>query len=565
MLEPALTEASDLAGAWYFPEDAQVDNQALMDALTLACRNQGVWLMENQEAVSFVTARQGKSQRVTAVQLASGKLFYADQFVLASGAWARQLMSVPVRPQKGQMLSVSAPPGAGDMDSMIRRVLYGAELYVAPKRLAGRMIVGSTVEDVGFDDRCTVRGIGGLLHRFEQLCPALSNWTLDRTWSGFRPITPDLLPILGPSLEYPNMFYALGHWRNGILLAPLVAEIIADDLLGSTSAIDQDLVRCCKFERFLDEDVSSSRPRPVQTMAPSIFGDTSAAQQKAPEIPSPFAATKATSASPWLRDERSSKRPEGASAQPEPQLGTDSANAQNGRTPDDSSIRVWRLADDGSMIPVKPGSGIPEPPDAMNPAPGGGAAVQWPWAVLDSLEEQRLRQVLEQTRAFPARDGAENGSTTQKSQRDGASANSTSSEVGVSGSSTGAEPSLNAYDDIRAPLQNGTTREASRTASASATATAERPQSPPLREEIDRMREGIAAALKEYEQNWDLDAFDQHMSEKSKAAVDEHLTTAAAKPQGPDAIRQSMFEAFAQIRAFMEKSTDCDDGTQATQ
>lgn len=568
MLEPALTEAADFVGAWYFPEDAQVDNQALMDALTLACRNRGVWFMENQEAVAITPTRQGRRQRVEAVRLASGTLLYADQFILASGAWARQLVSVPVRPQKGQMLSVSAPSGTAGMDSMIRRVLYGAELYVAPKRLAGRIVIGSTVEDVGFDDRCTVSGIGGLLHRLERLCPALSNWTLDRTWSGFRPLTPDLLPILGPSTEYSNMYYALGHWRNGILLAPLISEMVADDVLGSTPAIDPSLVRACRFERFMHDSAGGVQLKiSTSTRTPAPGNERLPSQSHSPEVAAPNASTDVVPKEIQVGDEPQQRSSAGSRDETESVAAPRLGDIQDGLRQDDSDIKMWKLADDGSFIPIEPGSGIPEPPDAAQSSLEGSAAVQWPWAVLDSLEEQRRREILEQTRTFRAQNSRENGATDTTPGRDHSPMKRPVSETSATAAEAGTGRSLNAYDDIRVPPQNGTMREASKTTSASATATAApsaAASAPSLDDQVNRMREGIAAALREYEKDWDLDAFDRQAPEQARAPSEEP-TLEKPKPQGADAVRQSMFDAFAQIRAFMEKPTNLDDDTGSPQ
>jgi len=571
-LEPGLTSDAQLAGAWLFPQDGQVDNVALMEALTLACGNLGVRLMEGNEASCLVAARHGKTQRIEAVRLASGNLLYGNAFILASGAWARQLVPVPVKPQKGQMLSISAPGAATAMDLLVRRVLYGADLYMAPKRLSGKIVIGSTVEDAGFDNRCTARGISGLLQRLEKLCPALADWTLDRTWSGFRPLTPDLLPILGPSMEYSNMYYALGHWRNGILLAPLVAQVVADQVLGTSPTLDTQLLRACRFERFTDGAEKARSTSPPHSPRSAAYPVDASIGGRAAESPAPMTASSPGSpdavAGVSLGTDKSAN-PNGSSA-PAPAAqavpGTLAADAAPSSPEDESEVLIWKIAEDGSLEPVAPGSGIPAPPDPMKAGKSSGAAVQWPWAVLDALDEERLKQVLEETRVprtspKPQNGTSEDASSSKRSTP--APAPSTSPDAYQNAKSAA---SLNAYDDISIAGKNGTTSEASRPA-ANATGTHPATASAATsREELfQRMREGIAAALREYEQDWKLDITDDEIGQETQVQMDTQAEAAAAQSQGEkaslpakegsqgaDAVRQSMFDAFAQIRNFME-------------
>ena len=261
LYEPGLTADTELAGAWYFPSDAQVDNRALMPALRAACQQHGVLLLDGQEVVSWCTERVPSGYRVRAVQLTSGVQVAGEVFVLASGAWARDVLAaVPVRPQKGQMVRLAPPPAAAASDPHLplRHVLFAEQVYAAPKRRAQRLYVGATVEEVGFDGRCTVGGVHDLLRPLLRLYPALQSWTLDRMWSGFRPLTPDRLPILGRHPRWNNLQLALGHWRNGILLAPLTASLMADDILGQAlTAVDPRAVHACRYERFTGAELPS--------------------------------------------------------------------------------------------------------------------------------------------------------------------------------------------------------------------------------------------------------------------------------------------------------------------
>lgn len=216
--QPGLGE--DVVGGWWYPEDAQVDNRALAQALRQAAQSLGV---EWREGV-HVEALQRQQGRVVSLRTCAGE-FQANQYILASGAWMSELLPLPVRPLKGQMLSVRMPQ-APQQPLPLQRVLFGPETYLVPRR-DGRLIVGATVEDVGWSMGNTPAGMGKLIGRAKRLYPALEDWKIEQMWWGFRPTTPDKLPILGVS-ECENLFVATGHHRNGILLAPVTAMVLAD-------------------------------------------------------------------------------------------------------------------------------------------------------------------------------------------------------------------------------------------------------------------------------------------------------------------------------------------------
>ncbi len=215
--QPGLGE--EVTGGWWYPEDAQVDNRALAKALLGAAQSLGVELKEGT-AVEGILQQQGQ---VAGVQT-NGGILRAEHYVLATGAWTNQLFPLPVRPTKGQMLSVRIPEAIAELP--LTRVLFGHDIYIVPRR-DRRIIIGATVEDVGFTPHNTPAGIQTLLQQAIRLYPPIQNYPIEKLWWGFRPATPDELPILGNS-SCQNLTFATGHYRNGILLAPITAALIAD-------------------------------------------------------------------------------------------------------------------------------------------------------------------------------------------------------------------------------------------------------------------------------------------------------------------------------------------------
>jgi glycine oxidase len=225
-LEPALAPAR---AALRFADDHQVDNRLLVRALEVACARAGV---------RFVTAGARRllsdGGRAAGVELDQGRLS-AGSVVVALGSWSGLIEGVPelaqpVRPLRGQLLELRlpAPPFA--------HVVFGAGGYLVP-RGDGRVLVGSTAEWVGFRKEVTAEGLATLLARAIRLCPALAEAPVASFWSGLRPTTADRLPLLGPG-PLPGLFFATGHHRNGILLAPITGELIAACVSGAPPALD---------------------------------------------------------------------------------------------------------------------------------------------------------------------------------------------------------------------------------------------------------------------------------------------------------------------------------------
>jgi thiazole synthase len=215
----------EVMGGWWFPEDAQVDSRALARTLWAVAGELGINLREGV-MVEAICQQQGQ---VTGVQTSAG-ILQAQHYILATGAWSNDLLPLPVFPKKGQMLSVRVPPG---VTQPLRRVLFGPQTYIVPRR-DGHIVVGATSEDVGFTPYNTPAGIQTLLANAIRLYPLLQDFPIQEVWWGFRPTTPDEMPILGTG-PCQNLTLATGHYRNGILLAPVTALLLADQILQQKS------------------------------------------------------------------------------------------------------------------------------------------------------------------------------------------------------------------------------------------------------------------------------------------------------------------------------------------
>lgn len=218
-LEPLLSPR--LPAAIYAPDDHQVDNRALAEALRRAAERAGVEIREGTpvEAVE-------PDDEQPSVVLDGGERVAARVVVLAAGAWSASVGGLtpppPVRPVKGQMLSLRLDPARG-LD--LRHVVRGPDAYLVPKP-EGRLVVGATSEEVGEDTAVTAGGIYRLLEGAVEIVPGVEEMEVVETWAGLRPASRDHAPLLGAS-PHPGVVYATGHYRHGILLAPVTAEEIA--------------------------------------------------------------------------------------------------------------------------------------------------------------------------------------------------------------------------------------------------------------------------------------------------------------------------------------------------
>jgi glycine oxidase len=220
-LEPGL--APGVRGGVLAAGDHQVDNRALVQALLTACRRAGVGLLAGRAAELLAGG-----ERVGGVRLAGGERLAAGTVVLAAGCWSGGLGGLApgllprVRPVKGQLLHLRGPAS----EPLCQRNVRGLEVYVVP-RADGRVVVGATVEEQGFDTRVTAGAVHDLLRAALELLPDVAELELVETVAGLRPGSPDNAPLLGPAGQ-DGLVVATGHYRNGILLTPVTAACIAE-------------------------------------------------------------------------------------------------------------------------------------------------------------------------------------------------------------------------------------------------------------------------------------------------------------------------------------------------
>jgi glycine oxidase len=224
--EPALSPAVRLA--LDVPADHAADPRALTAALVAAVERGGGTIRPHTE-VSEVVVEMG---RVRGVRLATGEVIEADHVVVAAGSWSGSIgglpenARVPVRPVKGQTLRLRDPAGPG----LVERVIRGEEMYLVP-RGDGRYVLGATVEERGFDTAVTAGAVHDLLREAAELVPGVLELEVEEALAGLRPGTPDNAPVLGPG-ALAGLHWATGHYRHGVLLAPITGEAVVAGILG---------------------------------------------------------------------------------------------------------------------------------------------------------------------------------------------------------------------------------------------------------------------------------------------------------------------------------------------
>jgi len=238
LFEPCISR--DVRGALRFPLDTQVENRRLISALATANESLGVQTLTGVSVDSVSIKR----NRIACIETSRGSIA-CEKVVIAGGAWTSQVLNeaLPnprIEPVRGQMVSFDATP------QIARHVIYSPRGYIVPRR-DGRLLAGSTSEHAGFDKRVTAAGVQSIVASALEITPAIASLPLTSTWAGLRPRAADGLPVIGPCAEIAGVFYATGHYRNGILLTPITAELLA-------SAI-------------VDEDVSP----PLQIFSPDRF------------------------------------------------------------------------------------------------------------------------------------------------------------------------------------------------------------------------------------------------------------------------------------------------------
>ena len=228
-LEPAL--APGLPGAIYAPGDHQVDPRLLHAALLAACRARGVEFVESAAAV---LTDQG---RVRGARVSGGRVLASRYVVVAAGSWSAHVegmpagVAPPVRPVKGQTLRLLLP-GRPRLTRIVRGLVKGSPVYLVP-RADGRIVIGASSEEQGFDVAPRAGAVYELLRDAQSLLPELGEAVLEEVSTGLRPGSPDNAPIIGPT-AVDGLVHASGHYRNGILLTPVTADAIAGLVTGGT-------------------------------------------------------------------------------------------------------------------------------------------------------------------------------------------------------------------------------------------------------------------------------------------------------------------------------------------
>jgi glycine oxidase len=236
-LEPELSQDINEA---FLLEESSVDPRGLMNALLQSLKHRRVDLAHGSAASRISRLQDGTFQVQTEKTTYSGGCV-----VNCCGAWAGEIdapTTISAKPRKGQMLAVLPPKSP-----LVQHVIRSEEVYIVP-RSDGRILIGATVEDVGFDKRVEPDMIKDLQKRAERLVPTLANAKIHESWAGLRPGTPDDLPVLGESAT-KGYFFATGHFRNGILLAPITALVISRLVGGEAPGIALEPFSPARFAR----------------------------------------------------------------------------------------------------------------------------------------------------------------------------------------------------------------------------------------------------------------------------------------------------------------------------
>jgi glycine oxidase len=229
-IEPALSP--QVLYALHLPTNRRTDNRKLTQAYAAAARKAGAEFVEGAR-VDAVATRGG---RAAGVVMDDGTVREADAVVIAAGAWAGEIRGlendrVRLHPVRGQIVCFETEPGT------LGPALFSLRGYLVPRR-DGRLLAGSTMEEAGYNKTVTLAGLEKIARGAAAIVPGLGGLAFREAWAGLRPAARDLLPVLGASPSVPNVLWAAGHFRSGILLSALTGEIIADLVGGRRPAIE---------------------------------------------------------------------------------------------------------------------------------------------------------------------------------------------------------------------------------------------------------------------------------------------------------------------------------------
>lgn len=240
-LEPAIS--AQVVCALRMPLERRVENRRLTRAYATAASAKGAALVEGATAKEVLS----NGTNGSGVRCIDGRVFNADVVINAAGAWAGELRGVTDEitsyPVRGQIVCFEAGLG------LLRSSIFSPAGYLVPRR-DGRIIAGSTMEEVGFDKSVTLAGLSKITRAALDMVPNLRDLAFREAWAGLRPATIDFLPVLGASPSLPNLFYAMGHFRSGILLSAITGEIINDLIHSRTPAIE---IAPFSPKRFIDQ------------------------------------------------------------------------------------------------------------------------------------------------------------------------------------------------------------------------------------------------------------------------------------------------------------------------
>jgi glycine oxidase len=241
-MEPAL--GREARAAALLPDECWIEPRALTAAVLAAAKSAGAALCPGVEVTSLAMA----GKKCVGVKTSSGEIFHAAQVVLAAGCWSSQIPEAapyaPTLPVRGQMAALR------HFGRPIQHVLRSERGYLVPRGVERpqTVVVGSTIENAGYEKRVTSGGIEKILSAANELAPELAKAEIIETWCGLRPGSPDQLPILGP-VDVDGLVFATGHYRNGILLAPVTSKLIGEWIAERRTSIDWETFSPLRFTR----------------------------------------------------------------------------------------------------------------------------------------------------------------------------------------------------------------------------------------------------------------------------------------------------------------------------